>query len=133
MSLDAFRPTLYIMDRTTTTAAATVINSTVRLLAGQSSSTPSEHKSDRMTTAAGDEQVRVLGVDEYREAALSLADSFKDDEVSRYFIDTPDRAYWTEAQKWELHCQVMEYITHAHCLTGLVTTIGANYGCVALW
>lgn len=83
--------------------------------------------------AAAAAGVRVLGLHEYKEAALSLAEAFKDDEVSRYFVDTPDRANWTEDQKWELHVKVMEYITYAHLLRGLVVSAGPNYDCVALW
>jgi hypothetical protein len=83
--------------------------------------------------AAAAAGARILGLHEYKEAALSLAEAFKDDEVSRYFIDTPDRANWTEKEKWELHVKVMEYITYAHLLRGLVVSAGPNYDCVALW
>jgi len=79
------------------------------------------------------DQVRVVSVEDYKHAALSLAEAFKEDEVARYFVDTPDRAHWTEEQKWDLHCDIMDYITYAHCLKGMVTTIGADYGAVALW
>ena len=82
---------------------------------------------------ASDDQVRVVPVEEYKRAALSLAEAFKEDEVSRYFVDTPDRDHWTEEQKWDLHCDIMDYITYAHCLKGMVTTVGADYGAVALW
>lgn len=85
---------------------------------------------DDAAAAAG---VRVLGLHEYKEAALSLAEAFKDDDVSRYFIYTPDRDGWTEQQKWDLHVKVMEYITYAHLLRGLVVSAGPNYDCVALW
>jgi len=74
-----------------------------------------------------------VGPSEYREAAKCLAEAFSDDHIIRYPIDTPDRAHWTEEQKWELHVEMMEYITYAHCVKGLVTTIGPNYDCVALW
>ena len=80
-----------------------------------------------------DDGVRVISIDEYKEAAQCLAEAFKYDHVARYFIDTPDRAHWTEKQKWDLHVSIFEYITYAHCLKGLVTTIGAGYGAVALW
>jgi hypothetical protein len=50
-----------------------------------------------------------------------------------YFINTPDREHWSKEQKWDLHVQILEYITYAHCLKGLVLTAGENYGCVALW
>lgn len=82
---------------------------------------------------ASDEHIRIVPVSEYKKAALSLAEAFKEDEVARYFVDTPDRAHWTEEQKWELHCEILDYITYAHCLKGLVTTVGPDYGAVALW
>lgn len=77
--------------------------------------------------------VRVLGLHEYKAAALSIAEAFKDDEVSRYFVDTPDRTNWTEQQKWDLHVKIMEYITYAHLLKGLVVSAGPDYDCVGLW
>lgn len=80
-----------------------------------------------------DQKVRVLRVDEYKEAAMCLAEAFKDDHTTDYFINTPDRADWTEEQKWDLHVSMMEYITYAHCLKGLATTVGPDYGAVALW
>ena len=83
--------------------------------------------------AAAAAGARVLQLHEYKEAALSLAEAFKEDEVSMYFINTPDRANWTEKQKWDLHLKIMEYITYAHLLRGLVVSAGPNYDCVALW
>ena len=80
-----------------------------------------------------DTDVRVLSTKEYREAALCLAEAFVTDHVIRYPIDTPDREDWTAEQKWKLHLAAMEYVTYAHCLKGLVTTIGPNYDSVALW
>ena len=77
--------------------------------------------------------VRILELHEWKEAALSLAEAFVDDDVSKYFIDTPDRPHWTKEQKWELHVNIMEYITYAHLLRGLVVSAGPNYDCVALW
>ena len=78
-------------------------------------------------------QVRIVKKAEYKAAALCLAEAFVADDVSRYFIDTPDRADWSEADKWDLHLSIMEYVVLAHCLKGLVTTVGPNYDCVALW
>jgi len=77
-------------------------------------------------------EVRVIGLDEYKEAALCLAEAFKDDHTTHYFLDTPDSTL-TEDQKWDVHLSMMEYITYAHCMKGLVTTIGEGYGAVALW
>ena len=83
-------------------------------------------------TGSGD-VVRRVTASEYKQAALCLAEAFAEDEVSRYFTHTPDREHWSEAQKWKLHVEIMEYITYAHILKGLVLTIGPDYGCVALW
>jgi len=87
----------------------------------------------KTSVGRNDSEIRVLGVDEYKEAALCLAEAFKEDHTTEYFVDTPDREHWTEEQKWDLHLSMMEYITYAHCLKGLVTTVGPDYGAVALW
>lgn len=76
---------------------------------------------------------RVLTLKEYKEAAYSLALAFKEDHSSLYFTHTRDRADWSEEQKWDLHVKMMEYITYAHLLKGLVVSAGPNYDCVALW
>ncbi len=78
-------------------------------------------------------EVRIIKKAEYKAAALCLAEAFVADDVARYFIDTPDRAHWSEAEKWELHLSIFEYLVLAHCLKGLATTVGPNYDCVALW
>ena len=83
--------------------------------------------------ATSDQDVRVVSVSEYKEAALCLAEAFAEDAVARYFIDVPDREHWTEEDKWTLHLEILEYVTYAHCLKGLVTTVGPNYDAVALW
>ena len=78
------------------------------------------------------DKVRVVGIHEYKEAAACLADAFKDDHTTHYFLNTPD-SNLTEAEKWDVHVSMMEYITYAHCMKGLVTTVGPNYDAVALW
>jgi hypothetical protein len=111
--------------------------STISIVNEKSASTKKTPTSMASTTGnsniAQQDQVRVCTIDEYKELALSLAHAFKDDEVAMHFIDTPDRAHWTEEQKWNLHLTVMEYVVYAHLLKGLVTTVGENYGGVALW
>jgi hypothetical protein len=79
------------------------------------------------------EEVRTISVSECEGAAQCLAEAFAVDEVARYFVDTPDMANATEAAKWKLHTNIMRYLTAAHCLKGVVTTIGEDYGAVALW
>jgi len=76
--------------------------------------------------------VRLVTLEEYKQAAACLAEAFAEDDVARYFIDVPDREHWTGEQKWELHVEIMEYITYAHILKGLVTTVG-DFEAVALW
>lgn len=78
------------------------------------------------------EGVRIVTASEYERAAACLAEAFSEDEVARYFIDVPDRAHWSEEEKFELHTSVMEYVTYAHILKGLVTTVG-DFESVALW
>jgi hypothetical protein len=76
--------------------------------------------------------VRVVTAAEYKQAAACLAEAFGEDDVARYFIDVPDREHWTDAEKWKLHVEILEYITYAHILKGLVTTVG-DFEAVALW
>jgi GNAT superfamily N-acetyltransferase len=89
---------------------------------------------DRVSaTTPWESQIRVVPPSEYKAAAQSLAEAFAEDDVVRYPIDAPDRSHWTEAERFQLHRQALEYITYAHCVKGLVTTVGDDYGCVALW
>ncbi|CAA9965052.1 hypothetical protein CFE70_007906 [Pyrenophora teres f. teres 0-1] len=76
--------------------------------------------------------VRVVTAAEYKQAALCLAEAFAQDDVVMYVVDVPDREHWTAEQKWALHVEILEYITYAHILKGLVTTVG-DFEAVALW
>jgi hypothetical protein len=82
---------------------------------------------------SADRTVRVCELSEYKDVALSLAHAFADDPCAMFFINTPDRAHWTAKQKWNLHVEIMEYMVYAHMLDGIVTTVGQDYGAVALW
>lgn len=79
------------------------------------------------------DEVRTVGLAQYEPAAQCLAEAFAVDEVARYLVDTDDMAHCTEEYKWKLHCDILRYITAAHCCSGLVTTVGPNYDAVALW
>ncbi|KAI9052868.1 hypothetical protein LZ554_003140 [Drepanopeziza brunnea f. sp. 'monogermtubi'] len=87
----------------------------------------------RSLSPASSEEVRVVGIAEYEQAAKCLAEAFAVDEVARYFIDTPDMNAYSEEFKYNLHCDILRYITAAHCYKGIVTTIGPDYDAVALW
>lgn len=98
-----------------------------------STSTVTLEKKRSLSLDETTEEVRVVSIAEYEHAALSLAEAFAVDEVARYFIDTDDMASYTEEYKYKLHCDIMRYVTAAHCYKGIVTTIGPNYDAVALW
>lgn len=85
------------------------------------------------STTSLESGIRIVPPSDYKAAAECLAEAFANDHVVRYPIDTPDRAHWTEAQRFDLHRQALEYITYANCVNGLVTTVGKNFDCVALW
>lgn len=98
----------------------------------QTSSTISLEKK-RSSSPSDLEEVRILGIAEYEQAAQCLAEAFAVDEVARYFIDTDDMASYSEDYKWKLHVDILRYIVSAHCYKGMVTTIGPDYDAVALW
>ncbi|KAK8080683.1 hypothetical protein PG997_008501 [Apiospora hydei] len=79
------------------------------------------------------DQVRAIGIAEYKEAALSLAQAFASDDLARYLVDAEGGGDGDETLKWRLHVDIMNYIVAAHCYSGAVTTIGADYDGVALW
>ena len=80
------------------------------------------------------DRVQIVETENYKRAAECLAESFLGDEVARYFVHTDVHGFnvWTPETR-KLHDEIFQYITYAHCLRGLVTTIGPNYDCVALW
>ncbi|KAI7277547.1 hypothetical protein KC345_g6568 [Hortaea werneckii] len=77
--------------------------------------------------------VRILQLHEWKAASLSLAEAFAEDHSCLYFLNTPDTAHWPASRKWQLHLRMMEYITYAHLLQGLVLSSGPNYSSIALW
>ncbi|KAJ6259272.1 hypothetical protein Dda_6171 [Drechslerella dactyloides] len=83
--------------------------------------------------SARNHQVRVVGWKECKAVARALAEAFKDDEVSFYWLRTEDAAHRTEAELYKLHVKICEYVVAAHCMHGLVLSIGENHEGVALW
>lgn len=77
------------------------------------------------------DSVRVVGMSGHREAALTLAHAFAADDYAQYLVDH-DEVLAVE-DKWKLHVDIMTYAVAAHCINGLVTAIGPDYDCVALW
>ncbi|KAK2001607.1 acetyltransferase [Colletotrichum falcatum] len=80
-----------------------------------------------------EDTVRVIGMSECKEAGLSLAHAFAADDLSQYLLDADDMASLSAESKWKLHVDIMVYIAAAHCLNGIVTTIGPDHDAVALW
>lgn len=77
--------------------------------------------------------IRKLDKREYKQAALCLAEAFKDDHVGMYFVKTGDHPEWTAEDEWKLHLYITECVVYAHCIKGAAFVIGPNYDCVALW
>ncbi|CAN8103014.1 unnamed protein product [Discula destructiva] len=101
----------------------TITKSTVKLVEIKHSLVPKKWE----------EAVRVVGMSECREVALSLAYAFATDDLACYLLNTDDMATLTPEEKWRLHVDMFTYIVAAHILNGEVHVIGAEYDAVALW
>ncbi|KAJ4415197.1 hypothetical protein N0V82_007498 [Gnomoniopsis sp. IMI 355080] len=80
-----------------------------------------------------EETVRVVGMSECKEVALSLAYAFAADDLACYLLNTNDMADLSPEEKWRLHVDMFTYIVAAHILNGEVHVIGPEYDAVALW
>jgi hypothetical protein len=78
-----------------------------------------------------EDDVRSLGIAEYKEAALSLAQAFAADDLAMYLVEAEDDS--NGEAKWRIHVDIFNYLVAAHCYKGIVTTIGPDYEGVALW
>lgn len=76
---------------------------------------------------------RTATMSECKEVGLSLAHSFAADDLSQYLVDADDMSHLSHEEKWRLHVDMMTYITAAHLMKGIVTTIGPEYDSVAVW
>jgi hypothetical protein len=90
-------------------------------------------KTRSLVPAKWEDHVRVIGLSEYKAAALSLAQAFATDDLAQYLVNSDDMSDLTPEAKWRLHVDIMNYIVAAHCYNGVVTTIGPDYEGVALW
>jgi hypothetical protein len=79
------------------------------------------------------DHVRAVGISEHKEVGRSIAQAFATDELAHYLLDSDDMAGLSDEARWKLHVDMMKYIVAAHCISGLVTTIGPDYEGVALW
>lgn len=102
---------------------ATVINSTVTLVGLKHSLVPKKWE----------EAVRIIGMSECKEVALSLAHAFAADDLACYLLNSDDMASLSPEEKWRLHVDIFNYIVAAHLLRGEVHVIGPEYEGVALW
>lgn len=100
---------------------ATVINSTVTLV---------KHS---LVPKKWEQAVRIIGMSECKEVALSLAHAFAADDLACYLLDTEDMASLSPEDKWRLHVDIFNYLAAAHILRGEVHAIGPEYEGVALW
>ncbi|KAK0629728.1 acetyltransferase, partial [Bombardia bombarda] len=116
------------METTTTTMTTTSSNMT-----SNSSSVTLVELKRSLVPPKWEESVRVVGMSECREAALSLAHAFAADDYAKYLVDPGDASDISPEDKWKLHVDMMEYAVAAHCMKGLATTIGPDFDSVALW
>lgn len=79
------------------------------------------------------EAVRIVGMSECQQAALSLAHAFAADDLAFYLLDSDDMASMSQEEKWKLHVDIFQYMVAAHCLNGEVHVIGPDQEGVALW
>ena len=79
------------------------------------------------------ETVRVVGMSDCREAALTLAYAFAADDYAQYLVDSGDMHGVSAEQKWKLHVDILTYTVTAHVMSGLATTVGPEFDSVALW
>lgn len=80
-----------------------------------------------------EEAVRVIGMSECKEVALSLSHAFATDDLACYLLGSDDMAGLSAEDKWRLHVDIFNYIVAAHLLRGEVHVIGPEYEGVALW
>ena len=78
-------------------------------------------------------EVRIVTMAECAQAANCLAEAFAKDEVARYMVDMTDKHQVLTGELYKLHLDMMIYITKAHIMRGLVTTVGPMFNAVALW
>ncbi|KAH6856545.1 GCN5-related N-acetyltransferase-like protein [Chaetomium sp. MPI-CAGE-AT-0009] len=106
--------------------------------------------------------VRTVGMAECRDAALTLAHAFAADDYAQYVVaddvagggggggdmggssggggggggdgdGSGGGRLTAEEAKWRLHVDFLTYTVASHCMSGLVTAVGAECDCVALW
>lgn len=77
--------------------------------------------------------VRTVEISEHQDVGLSIAQAFATDELAHYLLDSDDMIGLSDEVKWRIHVDMMRYTVAAHCISGLVTTIGPDYEGVALW
>lgn len=80
-----------------------------------------------------EEAVRIIGMSECKEVALSLSHAFATDDLACYLLGSDDMAGLSAEDKWRLHVDIFNYIVAAHLLRGEVHVIGPEYEGVALW
>ncbi|KAK4103597.1 N-acetyltransferase-like protein [Parathielavia hyrcaniae] len=96
-------------------------------------------KKRSLVPARWNEAVRVVGMSECREVALTLAHAFAADDYARYLVDDgggasrDHRRSAEEEDKWRLHVDILTYTVAAHSMSGLVTAVGPECDSVALW
>jgi len=69
-----------------------------------------------LVPAKWEDSVRVIGMSECKEAALSLAHAFAADDLSAYLVDSEDTTDVTAEDKWRLHVDLYVLASPVVCL-----------------
>lgn len=112
-----------------TTTTTTTTTALVEVPAAVVKQQPQRRRS--LVPQGWEDQVRAIGISEYKEAALSLAQAFARDDLAQYLVDGEVGS--SDEAKWRLHVDIFKYLVAAHCYRGVVTAIGPDYEGVALW
>ncbi len=93
----------------------------------------SSSSSGRSSNPSQEPGVRIIPSKEHKAAANCLAEAFREDDVAKYFVRTPDTEAWSDSKKWDMHTRIMNSLVLAHCHKGLALTVGPYHEAVALW
>ncbi|KAG9240682.1 hypothetical protein BJ878DRAFT_545993 [Calycina marina] len=88
---------------------------------------------DTTNPAKKNDSARKIPLTEAKKAAASLAESFADDVIARYYLQLSDSIRPLNASQAKLNLRVYECLTTAHCYKGLVIVAGPSYEAVGLW
>lgn len=79
--------------------------------------------------------IRVARFSERAEVGRALAYAFAEEELSFFILDGDDGEMSTcpDEHRWDVHYNIMRYVSALYIVGGTVTVAGPDYDTVALW